>query len=422
MTDSTPTNGRQATAPRGPFVRRVKLRNYKSIAYCDVELGPLTVLVGRNGSGKSNFLDALAFVRDALRTPLVHAIVDRGNAPAVWRRGMDHREPLAIDFELDLGDGRLAAYALELAKAWKGYKFWVLSERLEIRHVGSGESSFFDVDCGKVAATSLDFPMPPVSSDRLYLVNASAFQEFRDVYDALQMMGFYNFATDAMRSTLVYPPNDRGELLRRGGWNILSVIDRLVTESPGVMERLNGYLATIVPGVTGVEVRKNDENESLVFRLVIGDGRPPERFLADSMSDGTLRALGALVAVAQLADGSNSVRLVGIEEPETALHPAAAGALMDALQEAAVSGQVVVTTHSADLLDELELESDRLLVVQSRDGVTEIGPIDRASRQIVKEHLLTTGELLRMDQLEVDRADLIRQRQATTSEAAEESA
>ena len=64
MSTTAAANGRLTTAS---LLRRVKIRDYKSIAYCDVELGPLTVLVGRNGAGKSNFLDALGFVADALR-------------------------------------------------------------------------------------------------------------------------------------------------------------------------------------------------------------------------------------------------------------------------------------------------------------------------------------------------------------------
>ena len=48
------------------FIRRVVLKNYKSIAACDVQLHPLMFLVGRNGAGKSNFLDSLRFVADAL--------------------------------------------------------------------------------------------------------------------------------------------------------------------------------------------------------------------------------------------------------------------------------------------------------------------------------------------------------------------
>jgi AAA15 family ATPase/GTPase len=45
-----------------PFISRVRLKNFKSIAECDVRLGPLTMLIGPNGSGKSNFLQALALL------------------------------------------------------------------------------------------------------------------------------------------------------------------------------------------------------------------------------------------------------------------------------------------------------------------------------------------------------------------------
>jgi AAA15 family ATPase/GTPase len=64
MTENMADEG--AAGPVAPFISRVRIKNYKSIAECDVRLGPLTVLVGPNGSGKSNFLDALAFVARAL--------------------------------------------------------------------------------------------------------------------------------------------------------------------------------------------------------------------------------------------------------------------------------------------------------------------------------------------------------------------
>ena len=60
------------------FLRRVRIRGYKSIAFCDVTLEPLTVLVGRNGAGKSNFLDALAFVGELAHRDIRDAIDDRG--------------------------------------------------------------------------------------------------------------------------------------------------------------------------------------------------------------------------------------------------------------------------------------------------------------------------------------------------------
>ena len=67
-------------------VTRVVLKNFKSIAACDVKLGPLTVLVGPNGSGKSNFVDSLRFVSDSLTTTLDHALRDRGGINEVRRR------------------------------------------------------------------------------------------------------------------------------------------------------------------------------------------------------------------------------------------------------------------------------------------------------------------------------------------------
>jgi ABC-type hemin transport system ATPase subunit len=76
------------------FLTRVRIRNYKSIGKCDASLYPLTVLVGRNGSGKSNFLDALRFVTEALHTSLDHAIKSRGG----HRRGQapEHRAPAKL--------------------------------------------------------------------------------------------------------------------------------------------------------------------------------------------------------------------------------------------------------------------------------------------------------------------------------------
>jgi predicted ATPase len=105
--------------------------------------------------------------------------------------------------------------------------------------------------------------------------------------------------------------------------------------------------------------------------------------------------------------------LVGIEEPEAALHPAATGALMDALREAAVQTQVIVTTHSPDLLDRVDPDSERLLVLQSQQGKTDVAPVDAACSDMIKQHLYTPGELLRIDQLSLDQSDLERQSQMT---------
>src|SRR3984893_2303352 len=66
-----------------PFLRRVRIRGYKSIAFCDVCLQPLTILVGRNAAGKSNFLDALAFLKDSMQWGVSEAVKRRGGWSSV---------------------------------------------------------------------------------------------------------------------------------------------------------------------------------------------------------------------------------------------------------------------------------------------------------------------------------------------------
>ncbi len=380
------------------FLKRVRIRNYKSIADCDVELGSLTLLVGRNGAGKSNFLDALRFVSDGLETSLDHAIKARGGIAAVRRISTGHPRNLGIDLQLHLPE-TFAEYSFEIGSQPKA-GFVVKRERLRIFNYRSEMLHEYRIEDEQLVSTAA--PLPPVSSDRLYLVVASGLPQFRPVYDALQGMGFYNLNPDQIKE--VQKP-DAGELLRRDGSNLASVISRLSEDRPEVLARIKEYVAQIVPDIVDFERVPVGHHETLSFRQRVTGSEHPWRFYAGSMSDGTLRTLGILVAAMQLVGRQDPVRLVGIEEPETALHPAASAALMGALREAAETTQIVATTHSPDLLERFDPDEDTLLAVVSSEGTTEIGPADEASMQAVRDHLFTAGELLRMDQLQPRRRD-----------------
>ncbi len=106
-----------------PFIRRVTIRNYKSIAASQVDLQPLMFLVGPNGSGKSNFLDALRFVADSLRTSLDHALRDRGTIKVVRRRSGGHPNHFALRLDFELPDGSAGHYSFRIgAKPSGGYE------------------------------------------------------------------------------------------------------------------------------------------------------------------------------------------------------------------------------------------------------------------------------------------------------------
>jgi predicted ATPase len=222
--------------------------------------------------------------------------------------------------------------------------------------------------------------------------------------ERLETLTAYNFYPEAIR--LVQRPSPGG-LLERDGSNLPSVLTALQQADPEAAQRLREYLALIAEEVESFDVVGYGEYETIRF-LLRSSGQQPLRFDAASMSDGTLRALAALVAAFQgrLPDGPS---LVGIEEPETSLHPAAVHALVAGLDESTLFTQVLLPTHSGDILAERDVTPDRVLVVRNRDGRTEIAPVDAASREIVRKELYSLADLHRMDQLHVDEADLARQ-------------
>lgn len=153
--------------------------------------------------------------------------------------------------------------------------------------------------------------------------------------------------------------------------------------------------------------------ETLEFRQDMAGSRHPWRFLAQNMSDGTLRALGVLVALLQ-GNRDYAPTLVAIEEPETALHPAASSALREALSRASKQTQVIVTSHSPDLLDDRSLSPDSFLAVVSEGGETRIAPLDAASLSVMRDQLFSAGELLRLNQLAPDQNVLAEQQARQT--------
>lgn len=222
---------------------------------------------------------------------------------------------------------------------------------------------------------------------------------FRPVYDALTAMGFYNLNPKLMRDP--QKPQD-GRLLKSVGENIVSMIGHLERVAPTSLRTIEEYLQTVVPMVHGVERKQIGPLETLEFRQETAGAKHPWRFPAQNMSDGTLRALGVLTALFQ-GNSDFSPSLVAIEEPETALHPAASAALREALARAAERTQVIVTSHSPELLDDPALDANTLLAVVSDGGETRIAPLDTASRSMMQDGLFTAGELLRLNQLAPDR-------------------
>lgn len=467
----TEANDEMVENTKPAFLRRVRIRGYKSIAFCDVSLQPLTILVGRNAAGKSNFLDALAFLRDVVDSSVTKAVELHGGWSSLVCRTTD--DP-TIEIEIEVGfacgparqrvriengenpadstteempdlTGRnfVAKYLVKIAggpgaPAIRREKLELTDEKGEL-----AEGTGFDLNRGSVRTPqewaaikasknssggivfvgSADYigwrgipGFPPVtehSAEALSrtrrdqtMLGAIGYSPFLDVGDGLRCMGFYNFHPEIIRQL---PKPLPGVLLRKDGGNLASVIEGLKEIDPGSVQRVRDYLVNIAEEVTDFEVAHYGEYETVRFLVNSGSAGSPLKFDAASMSDGTLRVLASLMAAFQMVLPQGYPSVVGIEEPEAALHPAAMRALVDALDEATSRTQILLTTHSADLLDNPTIRPENLLIVQMVEGQTRIGPVDEATIEIIRKKLNTLGGLERENQLEPNLDDMERQ-------------
>jgi predicted ATPase len=396
-----------------PFwVKRVRIEGYKSIAYCDVTLEPFTVLLGRNGAGKSNFLSALALLGDAL-TADVREMFGNGRRldEILCRRDRTDRFSLGVDLEVwDIHTKKTYDVSYEIGvpasqKTWSDR----FEERLHLVEQGSGRELGFTVRNSEITwsgdTTGLRYRPTQIPHPYKFLLGYLGESPLLPVHEGLRWMGFYNFHPDSIRE---HQPREGSNFLDRHGKNLPGVIASLEELDTERLERIQAYLRVIVPEVEGFKRVRYGDFETVRFDVRCAEGEPIS-FDASSMSDGTLRAMAALLAVFQMALPVGDATVVGIEEPEASLHPAAIRALLDALLEATPHTQVILTTHSSELLAEPLIKLEQIRVVRLCDGRTQIAPVDAASLEIVRHEWNTLAGLHQEGRLEPNPEDLERQ-------------
>jgi predicted ATPase len=210
----------------------------------------------------------------------------------------------------------------------------------------------------------------------------------RGLYDFLVGMEFYNLVPDVMRKP--QDPDPR-LVLRRDGANAAGVV-RELRASKGEFDELCEFLGRVVPGMKEVERIPSGTQETLQFRQDVGDPKgQPLMFLPASISDGTLRVLGVLLAIYQ----RSRPPVLGIEEPESTVHPAAAEVLFDVIRHGTRWSQILVTTHSPELIEHKDVQIDELRAVEMERGETVVTELDESSKRAIHERLCTPGDLLR---------------------------
>lgn len=398
MESGTHSEIRESVDQSCPLVTRIAIRNYKSIAACDVRLDPLTFLVGPNGSGKSNFLDVFAFVAESLRHSIEAALDRRNGFKNVCRQSESGENEFGCRVECNIGHSTVwYSFTVQII----GHDVLVSKEICRVFDRNSSANvAHYVIQNGRIVSASIEHP-PAAYPHRLYLITVAGFKEFRHVFEALSGMTVYRINPELMRS-----PCDinSGHFLRPDGENIASVIYGLQSKFPDVKAVIDQYMQLVAPGLKEVRCINLEPEPRLLYLFFLEESanRLGYPFFAKQVSSGTLRALGILTALLQNTNWNGFFRpFVAIEEPEDGLHLAAFGTVIESLILARNYSQIVVSSHSADLLDDKKILAESILAVSKTVFGTQIGSIDEVGRSSIKGQLFTAGELLRSNALQL---------------------
>ena len=286
------------------MITSLRLVNFKNFADETLRVGPFTVIVGANASGKSN-------IRDAFR--ILHGI----------GRGYTLAEVIGGKYG---AGGRLE---------WEPIR----GATTEIVRMGQSEFALH-VSLGHATYSITVTPGPSRLSPFSSAGEGYPSDSKQAIYDALANMRFFDLAPSRMRQ----PAFPGQTVLGDGGENLPTVLHEICAD-PKREAILASWIAELTPmDVTGFEF-PTDPSGRVHLVLREANGR---KVSAYSASDGTLRFLAMLTVLL----GDNASGLYFFEEMDTGIHPARQWLLLELIEkQAAERGiQIVTTTHSPDLL------------------------------------------------------------------------
>ncbi|MGL5930230.1 MAG: AAA family ATPase [Dermatophilaceae bacterium] len=374
----------------------LRLVRFKSVRDARMTIGPLTLVVGRNGSGKSNILDSLAVLSSLASGAGLRDALDGGREGPVVRGGSEGCAPLGEDsFEIGCSarvDGTHLHLDLEIQTS---PTLQIRSERLwsprtsgsrrgePLEYLKSEPPSPHSADITARWDNGKRGLNPPITMRADQLLTSQVVtrvpatsQAGRLVHEMAEEMlaGISSiFILDPVPHQMrEYVPEKDG-VLRRAADNLSAVLNRLKAD-PATM----GSLLDMTRSLSEAQVSDLDSVSSDLGDVMVTIderlGGQMKRIPARLMSDGTLRFLAIAAALldepSELDLSRSRSRLLVVEELENGLHPSQASLLLTRLKAASVDRGVrtIATTHSPAILDALSGADHESVVVTARDG------------------------------------------------------
>jgi predicted ATPase len=327
-----------------PTIERLELAGFKSIRHASIDLGPINVLIGGNGSGKSNLLSYFGLLGAALRDQQENYLQRHGGTNAFLHLGAKHTPEILADLTIRTPAARFLFHQRFGFQAPDGLDYTFRSQLLaEDPPPTRSEVAENPVTTGEFAAIKSVDP-----SETLNLPDRIDIYHFHDT----------SLASPLRSSAQV----DDAKALHGDGGNLPAVLYHIKQTDLDAYRRIVATVRQIAPFF---------DDFSLAPRSL-----DPTRILLDwrqlhsevelgphQLSDGTLRAIALVTVLLQPEPGLPDLLI--FDEPEIGLHPYALTVIAALFKRAARHTQVIIATQSPTLLDRFNPED---LIVVDRKG------------------------------------------------------
>ncbi|MBR9919289.1 MAG: AAA family ATPase [Bacteroidetes bacterium] len=382
----------------------MKIKNFKSLANVVFTPSELSVLIGPNNSGKTNFVTAIRFLSEVYEYGLETAVRRGGGYENIALRKL-RRSKSAIRFdvtmEVDLTkDGPMTTllntfmWIPKNSKARKGLKkliihhsfsfratkqnikaeFKVEEEEYSIknaedhsfilfncvRHNDKILDYFFYSDDGTTSPISDLFAYPTlkkeliISSQELFIAGRPL-RLISPFTSVVSNWIVYQFNPIDVRREGVPTPNPEMDLYGR---NLPAVVDWLINKKPKLWESVIDAMTRIIPGLINITTGYLHNKTLGLFFHEDGFGRP---WNSEEISDGTILTLSMLCAIIDPRK-----ELIVLEEPENSVHPWIIREIMAFIKEVSFQKNIIVTTHSIIIID--LLHPDKIWTIYRNEG------------------------------------------------------
>ena len=362
-------------------IESIRIKNFR--AFKDVTMRNIPsfcVLVGANGTGKSTLFSVFGFLRDAMMTNVTAALGKLGGSRGfqeVRSRGCQGPIEIELKIRADLGRKATSLITYTLSIDELNGRPVVAREILKYRRGSGGQPwKFLDFNRGQGEAVTNELESIKDEKDLkretqtlkipdiLAIKGLAQFERFQAVMalgDLIENWHLSDFHINRAR-----PEQEAGyaEHLSREGENLSLVIEYLFNHKRPVFDKIVEKIKARIPGIDNVEAKNTEEGRVL---LKFQDGSFEDPILARFVSDGTIKMLAYMV----LLYDPNPHPLLCVEEPENQLYPSLLWELAEEFRSYSIrGGQVLVSTHSPDFLNAIQLDEVFFLVKEK--GFTQV--------------------------------------------------